>query len=155
LFCLVLKRWFRTFCACIKALLFQQRSSPVPHLLLVHLQRTGSSQSIFLANPATSFLIHFAGPTCSHSVPYHFDKMLCKSFIASIFLLASISSANAHAGVTPALGVKGQFTRDDVQFPSTSSPCGNVNIAKTLGNSTPVPVGKNGEFSANITDFNG
>jgi hypothetical protein len=81
--------------------------------------------------------------------------MLCKSFIASIFLLASISSANAHAGVTPALGVKGQFTRDDVQFPSTSSPCGNVNIAKTLSNSTPVPVGKNGEFSANITDFNG
>ncbi|KAI0267558.1 hypothetical protein BGY98DRAFT_1023564 [Russula aff. rugulosa BPL654] len=80
--------------------------------------------------------------------------MLSKSFIAFIFLLASISSANAHAGVTPALGVQGQFIRNDVQRPSTSSPCGNVNIAQTLDSSTPVPAGVNGDFSTNITDFN-
>jgi hypothetical protein len=81
--------------------------------------------------------------------------MLSKSFIASIFLLASISSANAHAGVTPALGVQGQLTRNDVQRPSTSSPCGNVNIAQTLDSSTPVQADQNGDFSPNVTNFNG
>ena len=81
--------------------------------------------------------------------------MLSKSFIAIVFLLASISSANAHAGVSPALGVKGQMTRNDVQRPSTGSPCGNVNIAQNLDSSTAVPADENGNFSPNITDFNG
>jgi hypothetical protein len=82
--------------------------------------------------------------------------MLSKSFIAaSIFLLASISSVNAHAGVSPALGVKGQITRNDVQRPSTNSPCGNVNIAQNLDSSTPVKADQNGTFTLDITDFNG
>ena len=41
--------------------------------------------------------------------------MLSKSLIASIFLLAWISSASAHAGVNPALGIKGQIVRSDIQ----------------------------------------
>jgi hypothetical protein len=81
--------------------------------------------------------------------------MLSKSFIASIFLLASISSANAHAGVNPALGVKGQLIRNDVQRPSAKSPCGNVNIAQNLDSSTAVQADENGNFSPTITDFNG
>jgi hypothetical protein len=155
---LVLKRGFCTFCACIKAsslrlVPFQPpRSSPVP---VLHLQRTGSSQSIFLPYPATSFPIHLAGPTCSHSVPYHFAEMLSKSFIASIFFLASISSANAHAGVNPALGLKGLLVRSDVQRPSAKSPCGNVNIAQNLDSSTSVQADASGNFPFTITNFNG
>ena len=80
--------------------------------------------------------------------------MLSKSFIAFAFLLASISSTNAHAGVNPALGVKGQMQRSDVQRPSTNSPCGSVNIAQTLDSSTAVAADENGNFSPSITDFN-
>ncbi len=81
--------------------------------------------------------------------------MLSKSFIALIFFLTSISSVNAHAGVTPALGVKGQFTRNDVQRPSAKSPCGNINISQNLDASTTVQADANGNFSPSITDFNG
>jgi hypothetical protein len=86
---------------------------PVP---VLHLQRTGSSQSIFLADPDTSFLIHFGWSYVLSSVPYHLDKMLSKSFIASIFLLASIS---AHTGVGPVLGVQGLLIPNDVQLRAT------------------------------------
>jgi hypothetical protein len=61
--------------------------------------------------------------------------MLCKSFIASIFLLALTSSVDAHAAIAPALGAEGTPTLDDVQEPSTSSPCGNINIADNLDTS--------------------
>jgi len=81
--------------------------------------------------------------------------MLSKSFLPFIFLVASISSVNAHAGVTPALGVKGQMTRNDVQRPSTNSPCGNVNIAQNIDSSTTVQADEKGNFSPTITDFNG
>ncbi len=81
--------------------------------------------------------------------------MLSKSFIATVFLLASISFTNAHAGVTPALGVKGQFTRNDVQRPSANSPCGNINIPQNLDASTPVQADANGNINPSITDFNG
>jgi hypothetical protein len=81
--------------------------------------------------------------------------MFSKSLVASIFLIASISSANAHAGVSPALGVKGQLTRNDVQRPSANSPCGNVNIPQNIDSSTPIQADATGNFSPNITDFNG
>lgn len=81
--------------------------------------------------------------------------MLSKSFIASIFLIASISSVDAHAGVNPALGVKGQLTRNDVQRPSANSPCGNVNIPQNLDTSTAIQADASGSFSPTITDFNG
>jgi hypothetical protein len=81
--------------------------------------------------------------------------MLSKSFIASIFLIASISSVDAHAGVSPALGVKGQLARSDVQRPSANSPCGNTNIPQNLDTSTAIQADANGNFSPTITDFNG
>jgi hypothetical protein len=81
--------------------------------------------------------------------------MFSKSLIASIFLLASISSANAHAGVNPALGVKGQMVRSDVQRPSANTPCGTVNVAQNLDSSTAVQADASGNFSPSITDFNG
>ena len=80
--------------------------------------------------------------------------MFSKSLIASLFFLALTSSVNAHAGVTPALGVKGALSRSDVQRPSTADPCGNVNIAQTLDSSTAVPADANGTFSPTIQNFN-
>ncbi|KAI0002115.1 hypothetical protein BJV74DRAFT_722801, partial [Russula compacta] len=80
--------------------------------------------------------------------------MFSKSFIAPIFLLALTSSVNAHAAVTPALGVQGTPQRSDVQRPSADKPCGNVNIAQNLDSSTAVPASANGTFSPSILDFN-
>ena len=117
-----------------------------------------SSEDGFLAVHLSNYFFSdslLAGPTCSHSAPYRFVKMLSKSFIASILLLASISSVNAHAGVSPALGVKGQITRNDVQRPSANTPCGKANIAQTLDGSTPVQADETGNFSPSITNFNG
>ncbi|KAH9994225.1 hypothetical protein BJV77DRAFT_1182556 [Russula vinacea] len=79
--------------------------------------------------------------------------MFFKSFIAPIFLLALTSSVNAHAAIAPALGVKGNPARSDVQRPSQAKPCGNINIAQNLGNSTAVNVNAKGIFTANITGF--
>jgi hypothetical protein len=80
--------------------------------------------------------------------------MFSKSFIATIFLLALTSSVNAHAAVSPPLGVKGDPKRTDVQQPSKADPCGNVNIAQNIDTSTPTDAFANGTFSASITDFN-
>jgi hypothetical protein len=81
-------------------------------------------------------------------------EMFSKSFIAPLFLIALTSSVNAHAGVTPALGVQGTLSRNDVQRPSTDKPCGNTDIAKTLDSSTAVPANADGTFSAAVTNFN-
>jgi hypothetical protein len=80
--------------------------------------------------------------------------MFSKSLIAPIFLLALTSSVNAHAGVSPALGVKGNLARSDVQRPSQAKPCGNIDIAQNLDTSTAVNANGNGSFAASITDFN-
>lgn len=80
--------------------------------------------------------------------------MVSKSFIAYAFLLCFATSVSAHAAIAPALGVKGDPTRGDVQRPSTGKPCGNVDIAQTLDTSTPVTAAADGTFSPSITDFN-
>ncbi|KAH9956262.1 hypothetical protein BC827DRAFT_804277 [Russula dissimulans] len=81
--------------------------------------------------------------------------MLTKSFITSIFLLAFTSSVHAHAGVSPALGVKGDsLQRQDVQRPDQKNPCGTVDIAKNLDSSTPIQANADGTFSGIVTDFN-
>ena len=64
--------------------------------------------------------------------------MFSKSFIAPIFFLALTSSINVHAVVAPALGVKGNPARSDVQRPSQAKPCGNIDIAQNLDTSTAV-----------------
>jgi hypothetical protein len=79
--------------------------------------------------------------------------MFSKSLIALIFFLASTSSINAHAVVAPALGVKGNPARSDVQRPSQAKPCGNINIAQNLDTSTAVKANAKGIFAANITGF--
>jgi len=81
--------------------------------------------------------------------------MFSKSFIAPLFFLALTSSVNAHAAVTPALGVKGTPKRSDVQRPSNANPCGKINIAQTLDSSTAIPANVNGTFSPTVINFNG
>jgi hypothetical protein len=81
--------------------------------------------------------------------------MFPKSFIAPIFVLALTYSANAHAGINPALGVKGELTRKDVQRPSDAKPCGDVNIKQALDSSTPILANADETFSPSVTNFNG
>ncbi|KAJ7753126.1 hypothetical protein DFH07DRAFT_941360 [Mycena maculata] len=73
---------------------------------------------------------------------------------SAAFALALVLQANAHAMPSPALGVSGLSTRSDVQRPSTSAPCGSVNIASTLDTSTAVPADSDGSVTFNFTNFN-
>ncbi|KAF7371209.1 hypothetical protein MSAN_00756500 [Mycena sanguinolenta] len=76
------------------------------------------------------------------------------SYTAAIFL-ALAARTIAHAIPSPALGVRGTPTRADVQRPSTSQPCGSVSIAKSIDNSTAVPVEQDGvTVMLNVTNFN-
>ena len=79
--------------------------------------------------------------------------MFSKSLIALISVLALTTSVNAHAAVAPALGVEGPPTLDDVQKPSTSAPCGNIDIADNLDTSTAAAATADGEFVINVTNF--
>lgn len=103
-----------------------------------------------------SFLLTLLPLSLTRLIPraiISFVNMFSKSFIAPILLLALTSSVNAHAAIAPALGVEGTPTLNDVQKPSTSSPCGNINIADTLDTSTPVAASSDGEFVVSITNF--
>ena len=52
------------------------------------------------------------------------------------------------------LGVAGKPTRNDVQRPSSTSECGNVNIGKTIDSSTPVQAAPDGTFTVTAINFN-
>lgn len=81
--------------------------------------------------------------------------MMSKLYFVAAILLGVLSlQANAHAIITPALGVSGQGTRNDVQRPSKANECGNVNVANTINTSTPVKAAADGSFTATITNFN-
>ncbi|KAF4564523.1 hypothetical protein EYR40_010688 [Pleurotus pulmonarius] len=78
-----------------------------------------------------------------------------KSLFGAVLALAFSVQVSAHAGATPALGVAGQFTRGDVERPSTANPCGEVNIAQTLNAATPIVAAADGTFTATVQNFNG
>ncbi len=80
--------------------------------------------------------------------------MVSKFFIAYAFLLCFTTSVNAHGAPGNLLGVKGQPTRNDVQRPSQSNPCGNVNIAQNLDTSTPILASADGTFTDEFINFN-
>lgn len=80
--------------------------------------------------------------------------MISKTFFISAVILALGLQVNAHAIVTPALGVKGTATRSDVQRPSTANPCGNTAVSD-IDTSTPVVAAADGTMTMNITNFNG
>ncbi|KDQ57284.1 hypothetical protein JAAARDRAFT_178938 [Jaapia argillacea MUCL 33604] len=80
--------------------------------------------------------------------------MFAKFILAAALMVFCLSlQVSAHAGVSPALGVKGTLQRSDVQRPSKAKPCGNVNIAQTLNNSTAIAM-TGTTFTANVTNFN-
>jgi len=95
------------------------------------------------------------GQSESYVLSFHslfFSEMFSESFI-TLIILAWTSSVNAQAVIAPALGIKGIPTIDDVQKPSSSSPCGNIDIAKTFDISTVATASAQGEFSVNVTSF--
>jgi hypothetical protein len=79
--------------------------------------------------------------------------MFSKSLIAFVFLLTFTSSVDAHAAISPALGVKGNPGFNDVQRPSNNQPCGNLNIAQNIDSSTTAVAGADGKVSTSITNF--
>ncbi|KAI0319507.1 hypothetical protein OF83DRAFT_1082211 [Amylostereum chailletii] len=80
--------------------------------------------------------------------------MFIKSIVSSFFLAAFATSAHAHAGVTPALGVAGTMVRSDVQRPNKLNACGKTDIASNIDTSTPIAANADGTFNATITNFN-
>ncbi|EIM88837.1 uncharacterized protein STEHIDRAFT_53738 [Stereum hirsutum FP-91666 SS1] len=74
-------------------------------------------------------------------------------FISVLALALSVAQVNAHAAIAPALGVSGNPVRNDVQRPSTATPCGTVNIAQNIDTSTAIPL-TGSTFQATVTDFN-
>jgi hypothetical protein len=80
--------------------------------------------------------------------------MFSKTLIVSAVVLAFSIQVNAHAGISPALGVKGNLQRSDVQRPSTAKPCGSADVA-AIDTTTPVPAGADGSMTMTIQNFNG
>ncbi|PSS36964.1 hypothetical protein EW026_g2070 [Hermanssonia centrifuga] len=80
--------------------------------------------------------------------------MFSKVFCTLALVMGLTLQVQAHAIISPALGVTGTPVRNDVQRPSTASPCGSVNIAKTLDTTTPIVAAADGSFTTNITNFN-
>jgi len=77
--------------------------------------------------------------------------MVSSLFTAVPLIVYLATQVQGHAIITPALG--GGTARSDVQRPSTATPCGTVNVAQTINNSTAIPA-TGGEFDATITNFN-
>jgi len=80
--------------------------------------------------------------------------MFFRTFIVSAVILVMGLQASGHAIVTPALGVKGNGTRNDVQRPSTAKPCGKASLT-AIDTSTPAIAAADGTAQMTITDFNG
>jgi len=80
--------------------------------------------------------------------------MLSKYLSSTLLLFALSIHVDAHAAIFPALGVLGTPVRGDVQVPSKPSPCGNINVAANINNSTAVQADPNGQFKVNVIDFN-
>jgi len=78
--------------------------------------------------------------------------MLSKAFLVSFVILGLGLQVSAHAGVTPALGVNGQFTRNDVQKPTAAKPCGNTPLTN-IDTSTPVTAAADGTVKMTATGF--
>ncbi|KAI0053144.1 hypothetical protein FA95DRAFT_1481999 [Auriscalpium vulgare] len=81
--------------------------------------------------------------------------MFSKTLVSYVTLfLAVATSVQAHAAISPALGVEGVPVRSDVQRPSVSTPCGKVNVAGSIGASTSVAATADGKFTFDIKNFN-
>jgi len=80
--------------------------------------------------------------------------MFSKSFLVSVIVLFMGLQVNAHAIITPALGVSGAPTRNDVQRASAAKPCGDTSLSK-VASSTPVKIGAGGVVTMTVQNFNG
>jgi len=79
--------------------------------------------------------------------------MLFHAILAqTVGILALTSQVRAHCFISPGLGVSGVGVRNDVQKPSTASPCGTASLADI--DSSTAAVATNGLFNAVATNFN-
>jgi hypothetical protein len=113
---------------------------------LFNFQRTGSSKSLsFFLSLILYFYFRF---TTSRLVPFSppsIFEMFSKSFIAFVFLLTLTSSVNVQAAaISPALSIRGNLMRNDLQRPSNGNHCGDVNVVADT----------NGTSSALVTNLN-
>jgi hypothetical protein len=118
-------------------------SSNIHHHSSLPFQKDVFLHRLSLADPAVIL------DTFIHS----FIKMLSKSFVASVFLLALTSSVNANCVITPALGVSGDPAAGNVQHPSSAAPCGDIPIGSNLDSSSTIQADTNGQFTPSITNF--
>jgi len=81
--------------------------------------------------------------------------MFTKAFAIGALVLASCLEVNAHAAVSPVLGLAAAPARSDVKRPNARAPCGrNVDIATAIAASTPVQAAADGTFTMTVTNFN-
>jgi len=74
--------------------------------------------------------------------------------LSTVVLMALSARVAAHAGVSPALGVTGTFTKADVQRVVAGSDCGSTNVAATIDSSTAVAADPTtGSFSVTGSSF--
>ncbi|KAH8084346.1 hypothetical protein BXZ70DRAFT_1012030 [Cristinia sonorae] len=81
--------------------------------------------------------------------------MLFKLFSLFAITVGLALQAQGHAIIIPALGVSGNAQRNNVQRPNNNNQCGNVNVAQTIGSSTPVTASGDGTFTVTVQNFNG
>jgi hypothetical protein len=81
-------------------------------------------------------------------------KSFLAEFFALIFVLASTTSVYVQAAVVPALGVKGTPAIGDIQRPSITERCVDVDTTQNLDTSIAVIADASGAFSLSIVNFN-
>jgi len=80
--------------------------------------------------------------------------MFSKFFALAAVALTFTVQVQAHAAISPELGVTGTPKRANVQRPSAASPCGKTSIAANIDTSTPVAAAADGTFTVTATNFN-
>lgn len=79
--------------------------------------------------------------------------MFSKASFSILVVFATLAlNVAGHAIVEPPLGVKGTASRNNVLEPSNGSPCGPINIASAIGQSTAVKA-TNGAFTVTVQNF--
>jgi len=80
--------------------------------------------------------------------------MFFKVWTSVALVLALSLKVHAHAAVAPALGVSGIPTKEDVQRPNATAPCGAVNITLAIVDSSRAAhSGPLGRFNVTAIDF--
>jgi len=82
--------------------------------------------------------------------------MFARIWTAIALVLALCMQVDAHAAISPVLGVNGTPVRGNVKRPNNANVCGaGVNIASAINTSQSVTANAAGQFNAEVINFNG